>query len=86
MGNKTDDGDPAFPVQLGTQHDRYLAAPGMSLRDWFAGQALTGLLMRGASSPKALAESWDEDIGRSVAYMAYEFADAMLEERKRGDE
>lgn len=75
MGKKTDDGDPAFPVQLGTQHDRYLAAPGMSLRDWFAGQALTGLLMRTSlGGPKTLAD------------MAYEFADAMLEERKRDDE
>lgn len=67
-----DDGGPAFPVpdftypsgqtQYGTQ--------GMSLRDWFAGQALPAII---------------QEIGRDAhhcAKEAYHHADAMMEARK----
>lgn len=49
--------------------------PGMTLRDWFAGRALTGLL---AWSPS------DGDYpmaARTAARSAYEMADAMLQQR-----
>jgi hypothetical protein len=47
--------------------------PGMTLRDWFAGQALAGLLADSdmASTPTGFAEG------------AYQYADAMLAERAR---
>ena len=45
----------------------------MVLRDYFAGQALTGLL----------AHPVGEDDGEKVAQYAYEYADAMLEARKK---
>ena len=54
--------------------DKYYAFPsdgfdsGMTLRDYFAAAALTGLLR----------ESEDND----VAKLAYQFADAMMEARK----
>ena len=49
------------------------ARSGMSLRDYFAGQALTGLL----------AHASGEDPGKSPS-MAYKLADAMLAEREKG--
>jgi len=57
------DGGPAFPIP-----DE--GWPGMTLRDWFAGQALAGML--------ANPDSWPED--RGVA--AYCYADAMLKARE----
>ena len=60
--DKLEDGGPAFP-QWG------LGAPsGLTLRDWFAGQALAGLLRE---------YPW----GRA-AMVAYQLADAMLAARK----
>lgn len=63
------DGGPAFPVEL-----RGYYAAGMTLRDWFAGQALVGLL---ASDT----EKWPwPAIG--AAMRAYDIADAMLNARQ----
>lgn len=62
------DGGPAFP----TNGEDW--QPGMTLRDWFAGQALVGLL---AGSP-------DADCGPSgYANDAYSMADAMLKMKGR---
>lgn len=46
---------------------------GMTLRDWFAGQALIALADRRHDAPRLL----------SVAEKAYVYADAMLAERAR---
>ena len=43
---------------------------GMDLRDWFAGKAMEGMLV-GVEEPSY----------RTVAFMAYKMADAMIEER-----
>lgn len=78
MSAPFDDGGPAFPQPAeldGTWADpetckRFVPMRGLSLRDWFAGQALAGLL----------AESrWESD---DVATVAYQIADAMIVERK----
>jgi hypothetical protein len=53
-------------------------SPGMSLRDWFAGQMLAGW----AADPDA-SLSWEDD---DVAARCYEVADAMLAERDKGDD
>ena len=63
-----DDGGPAFP-RPASDFPNY-AQVGMSLRDWFAGQALLGIL----SAPVV------PDEPRAV--LAYRYADAMLEARK----
>lgn len=69
------DNPPAFPTQ-------YTLGPnaGMTLRDWFAGQALAGL---GEWYPPTDDGRWpDADFTRSArARWAYEQADAMLAER-----
>ena len=46
----------------------------MNLRDWFAGQALAGLL----------ASDWSEEAGDVVSCLAYEHADCMLAQRANG--
>lgn len=70
MSKPINNGGPAFPNkdELGNM------IPGMSLRDYFAGQALAGLLTQPAEDeygPKCFAEA------------AYEMADAMLKARNK---
>lgn len=80
MGDKIEDGGPAFPRSgLG---DR-----GMSLRDWFAGQALVGEIARHSTAEAMNATAREaRDRGMSLPeYMAknvYLIADAMLRARK----
>jgi hypothetical protein len=73
-----DDGGPAFPCDwvdfqptTGEQVIR-LQHSGLSLRDWFAGQALVGLV----ASPAT-----DHCTFGSVASSAYGYADAMIKAR-----
>ena len=66
--NGRDDGGPAFPL-AGTVY------VGMSMRDWFAGQALIGLIARAVTLPPIPIKQRTVD--------AYKYADAMIEARKR---
>ena len=50
---------------------------GMTLRDWFAGLALQGF----CANPQSLAE--DGGFSHDNFRAAYDFADAMIEERQR---
>jgi hypothetical protein len=50
------------------------------LRDWFAGQALEGLLS-GPNAPKKSGAESAEQYAHRVAEEAYLFADAMLQKR-----
>jgi hypothetical protein len=66
-----DTGGPAFPLQsIGP--DFAPGYSGMTLRDWFAGQALAGIAATGSSS------SYEQD-----ADEAYRYADAMLVSRNQ---
>lgn len=65
------DGGPAFPVQ---EDERLFGSYGMTLRDWFAGQVLTGMIMRNGLRGRGDVE-WFEQLGASYAYQV---ADAML--------
>lgn len=75
----TKDGGPAFPTAEVRDLDgnvKWTPGWGMSLRDWFAGQALAGILADHTTNPTTDA----------AAGHAYRFADAMLAERaKAGD-
>ena len=71
------DGGPAFPTPE-NKFGEY--TPGLSLRDWFAGRALLGCMLRCAASEKADGETVEGMFSRR----AYEVADAMLEARKKG--
>lgn len=68
------DGGPAFPSEFAASADR----SGMSLRDWFAGQALTGIL----ASPHHLAPE-NEGQSTHLAMRLYQMADALLAERAK---
>lgn len=70
---KPQDGGAAFPLHPGIAPD-WTASTGMTLRDWFAGQALAIVYMRFA--PGADPECAD------LALQAYAIADAMLAERE----
>ncbi len=73
-----EDGGPAFP-KPGTDEciDVCGSQRGMSLRDWFAGQALAGICAIDMGDGPAQS-GWEE-----MAAEAYFLADAMLAERKR---
>lgn len=75
MNNQPNDGGPAFPTPdvYHPNNEVEYGQPGMSLRDWFAGQALAGLCA-------------DSNLGGKAALFAgfsYELADAMLAARNR---
>jgi hypothetical protein len=61
----------AFPVAA---EDIPANFQGMSLRDWFAGMAMQGML---ASEPPNVGQPFDK-----VAYWAYQQANEMMEARK----
>ena len=90
------DGGPAFPIPVVLQKhgDVYheimtgwqAGLKGMTLRDYFAGQALAGMY----SSPYMLAAAYDdlenEQPDDRLALWAYDQADAMIAKRERPDD
>ena len=75
------DGGPAFPETIYAGNSNRHAAdetPGMTLRDWFAGQALAGIL----AFPGAVEGNRTKSY-RTVVNTAYGYADAMIEERSK---
>lgn len=85
MSGPKNNGGPAYPEHY-TDGDGFLCAVrGMSMRDWFAGQALVGLLSAPIGKVE-LREHAGTRTGRSAEYvaaLAYGFADAMLKERDK---
>ncbi|UQP01363.1 hypothetical protein L0Z36_05365 [Burkholderia multivorans] len=87
--NKINDGGPAFPATWANDSDLNAIAPngqvcppfssiplpGMSLRDYFAGQALNGALAHSA------VEVCDDEDADMLASAVYCIADAMLKAR-----
>jgi hypothetical protein len=64
------DGGPAFPQGACVPSSQ----DGMSLRDWFAGQALGAIIdVHGGKLSS-----------KGIAHVCYDFADAMLAEREKG--
>ena len=69
----------AFPVEVGQTCDDLR---GMSLLDWFAGQALQGCLAYSHLDPQR--GNWQENASaEETANYSYVVADAMMNERKR---
>ena len=68
MDKRHDDGQ-AFPAG-------HMGHLGMSLRDWFAGQALAGILAGGFADTVP-----HDDVECPAVTFAYQYADAMLVER-----
>ncbi len=84
--SKIDDGGPAYPhtnPNWNVNGDPRPEIPGMSLRDWFAGQALAGILAGGFADT---IPHDDVNGGGDAAFFAYRYADAMLQARKEKEE
>lgn len=75
MNGTSKTGGPAFPVTVG--EGRLDCA--MSLRDWFAAHAFTGLCTDHANANRP--SEWNYD---DLAECAYRAADAMLAAREKG--
>jgi len=69
-------GGAAFPCAGKDGMGLHYLQKGMTLRDWFAGQALSGLMASPADTSNALEWAPEE---------AYAIADAMLDARERNE-
>jgi len=86
MSEKQNDGGPAFPApwhpEMGWSPRQ--APPGMSLRDWFAGQFAASAFVNAENLSLASNEELTEAFS-FISRTSYKMADAMLAEReKRG--
>ena len=84
MSNQPNDGGAAYPQTMLRDHNDGIIPPenygcgGMSLRDYFAGQAAVGFLSGGWQPRNGL--SITETV---ISKLAYDLADAMLAARER---
>lgn len=82
-----DNGGSAYPVPIVMDPDHpargyeWNYSGGMSLQDWFAGQALQGILAAHANPNRATAPQEEE--ASYFSKISYVFADAMLAERSK---
>ena len=84
------DGGPAYPTILHIE-DKYGTRcedhPGKTLRDWFAGQALSGMQCNWDKIAEYLRQngfaSNGADVAQFISSSAYTQADAMLAERNK---
>ncbi len=96
MTTQPDNGGPAFPTHDNVNDPRcdgFMAYPGMTLRDWFAGQALIGVLRDPSETSRKAVEFALEDLnaGRApqssfiklVAHSCYAYADALITQRNK---
>lgn len=75
MNEPIDDGGPAFPNDERDANGQFRQHFGMTLRDWFAGQAL-------AHIPELLDAHEKNKAEWVIAEWAYRIADAMIAARK----
>lgn len=91
-------GGPAFPAPVcnapmvaggsatggasSSGHPLYFTQSGMSLRDWFAGQALPSV-MAAVCDGSHVSKRDEEAAPQLIARTSYELADAMLAERSK---
>jgi hypothetical protein len=73
MSNTPQDGGPAWPQPVSVNGEGRYGYTGMTLRDWFAGQALGGFL----------ADYTIQCGPGDAAKSAYQYADAMIAERAK---
>ena len=94
--SKMNDGGAAFPLNVrkyNAETGRYINSDGMTLRDWFAGQALAGMMACSYNVERG-DEPTDEDVhvwpatqdrcgeDEEIAGESYRMADAMLAARE----
>jgi hypothetical protein len=82
MSQRIEDGGPAFPITVPVEFQ--YAYDGMSLRDWFAGQALPAVIAATSAGQHHLQVEPEQTAERALADAAYKLADAMLAARQKG--
>lgn len=76
-------GGPAFPrPQAETSQGGNFEQDGMTLRDWFAGQALSGMMASQYVSEHAGVHKTDAGMVDGLALRSYQLADALLAARE----
>lgn len=76
MSNRPiNDGGPAYPLQPASMSETHYL--GMSLRDYFAGQALPAVIVEWRDAQPPIHETWNQMAARN----AYALADAMIKFR-----
>jgi hypothetical protein len=75
--NNDKTGGAAFP-----HVSTHIARTGMTLRDYFAGQVISELLMRDEVADAT--SDFDMELSDIAAKLAYNVADAMIAEREKG--
>jgi hypothetical protein len=84
------DGGPAFPIdidQFGPHRDDVVVGHhGMSLRDYFAGQALAGVLANHHLLVRVDSESPTATTREAAAAYAYAVADSLLDVRAKSED
>lgn len=76
MKPKIDHGGPAFPTPDCSNWDGPMRTSGMTLRQWYAGEALKGIL---AAEPIRRDDNCDMDIARAIA-LSFKIAEGMVAE------
>lgn len=76
--SKKANGGTAFPVVV----EDVISSDGMTLRDWFAGQAIGGMLASQYVSEHAGLYKTDAEMVEGLALRSYQIADAMLAARE----
>lgn len=84
MADCFNNGGPAFPeaIAVSPSGDVYPGMGGMTLRDYFAGQALASMDSKTKDKIFVLAERAGLDVADVMASSSYEIADAMLKARE----
>ncbi len=96
MSDEVKDGGPAFPTEgYSFEEDMDIVHPGMSLRDWFAGQALPQAILdydrqtrTGPAQGDYVLPYTTKAIGTRediIARQAYRYADALLTARQKDE-
>lgn len=82
--NEKNNGGAAFPCHPNSQAGHF-KQDGMTLRDYFAGEALNGMLADWESAKAIIAAhgGGNAEFGHAMAAMAYGISDAMLAERAK---
>lgn len=85
MNTVKDDGGPAFPGFAPMPGSSFVHSDeGMSLRDWFAGQIISGLFANADLSKYTSDEGYAPgDVERDYVSTAYRAADAMIAARSK---
>ena len=87
MTDKFDDGGPMHPIQAAVQVGSVVhlighASKGMSLWDYYAGQAMVGLGWDAAMELFSVGGADRREAGEQIAMQAGDLADAMIAEKR----